>query len=148
MRLFCALLVIPVIADAGVLYDVEVRPLDQTNLALASSGAPAAAPVVTRYFSDQGEVRVGGPNAKMVYLFKDGIMYAIDNSSRAVHVLKHATLSQVSAHYTDAVKQLEAAAAGAPDDQRAEAQRKVTGLPPNVTLRIGRWARLPNLGRT
>ena len=58
LRLFCALLVIPVIADAGVLYDVEVRPLDQTNLALASSGAPAAAPVVTRYFSDQGEVRV------------------------------------------------------------------------------------------
>jgi len=52
-------------------------------MALASPGAPPAAPVVTRYFSDEGEVRVGGPNAKMVYLFKNGIMYAIDNSSRA-----------------------------------------------------------------
>jgi hypothetical protein len=128
LKLLCALLVIPVIADAGVLYDVEVRPLDQTNMALASPGAPAAVPVVTQYFSDEGKVRVGGPNAKMVYLFKDGIMYAIDNSSRAVHVLKHATLSQVSVHYTDAVKQLEAAAAGAPAEQRAEAQRKAADM--------------------
>ena len=120
---------VPVIADAGVLYDVEVRALDQTNMALASpSGASAAAPLVTRYFSDDGQVRVGGPNAKMVYLFKDGIMYAVDNSSRAVHVLKHATLSQVSAHYSDAVKQLEAAAAEAPADQRGEAQRKAADM--------------------
>ena len=130
MKLLCALLVVPGLAGAGVLYDVEVRPLDQTNMALASPGAAPAAPVVTQYFSDEGKVRVGGPNAKMVYLFKDGIMYAIDNSSRAVHVLKHATLSQVSAHYTDAVKQLEAAAAGAPADQRAEAERKAADQRP------------------
>jgi len=128
LKLLCALLAIPVIADAGVLYDVEVRPLDQTNMALASPGAPPVAPVVTRYYSDDGQVRVGGPNAKMAYLFKDGIMYAIDNPSRAVHVLKHATLTQVSAHYTDAVKQLEAAAAGAPADQRDEAQRKAADM--------------------
>ena len=128
MKLLCALLAIPVIADAGVLYDVEVRPLDQTNMALASPGAPPVAPVVTQYYSDDGQVRVGGPNAKMAYLFKDGIMYAIDNPSRAVHVLKHATLTQVSAHYTDAVKQLEAAAAGAPADQRDEAQRKAADM--------------------
>src|SRR3984957_15242906 len=91
-------------------------------------GAPTAPPAVTQYFSDEGQVRVGGPKAKMVYLFKDGIMYAIDNSSRTVHVLKHATLSQVSAHYTDAVKQLEAAAAGASADERAEAQRKADDM--------------------
>src|ERR1700722_14815333 len=90
--------------------------------------APTAAPAITQYFSNEGQVRVGGPNAKMVYLFKDGIMYAIDHPSRAVHVLKHATLSQVSAHYTDAVKQLEAAAAGAPADQRVEAQRKAADM--------------------
>jgi hypothetical protein len=128
LKLLGALLVIPVIADAGVLYDLEVRSLDQTNMALATPGTPAAAPAVTQYFSDEGKVRVGGPNAKMVYLFKDGTMYAIDNSSRAVHVLKHATLSQVSAHYTDAVKQLEAAAAGAPPEQRTEAQRKAADM--------------------
>ena len=128
MKLLSALLVIPFIADAGVLYDVEVRPLDQTNLALASPGAPTVAPVVTQYFSEDGSVRVGGRNAKMVYLFKDGVMYAIDNPSRAVHVLKHATLTQVSAHYTDAVKQLEAAAAGAPADQRADAERKAADM--------------------
>ena len=128
MKLLCALLVVPGLAGAGVVYDVEVRPLDQTNMALASPGATAAVPIVTQYFSDEGKVRVGGPNAKMVYLFKDGIMYAIDNSSRAVHLLKHATLSQVSTHYTDAVKQLEAAAAGAPADQRAEAERKAADM--------------------
>jgi hypothetical protein len=128
LKLLCVLLVFPLLADAGVLYDVQVRALDQTNMALVSPGAPALAPVVTQYFSEDGKVRVGGPNAKMAYLFKDGIMYAIDNSSRAVHVLKHATLSQVSAHYTDAVKQLETAAAAAPADQRAEAERKAADM--------------------
>ena len=128
MKLLCALLVVPGLAGGGVLYDVQVRLLDQTNMAFASPGAPTAAPAVTRYLSDEGQVRVGGPNAKMVYLFKDGIMYAIDNSSRTVHVLKHATLSQVSAHYTDAVKQLEAAAAGASADEREEAQRKAADM--------------------
>jgi hypothetical protein len=128
LKLLYVLLVFPLLADAGVHYDVEVRALDQTNMALVSPGAPALAPVVTQYFSEDGKVRVGGPNAKMVYLFKDGIMYAIDNSSRAVHVLKHATLSQVSAHYTDAVKQLETAAAAAPVEQRAEAERKAADM--------------------
>jgi len=128
LKRLCALLLIPVMADAGVLYDVEVRPLDQTNMALASPGARTVAPVVTQYFSEDGKVRVGGPNAKMVYLFKDGTMYAIDTASRAVHVLKHATLTQVSAHYTDAVKQLEGVAAGAPADQREEAQRKAADM--------------------
>jgi len=122
------MLVVPGLAGAGVLYDIEVRPLDQTNMALASPGAPRAGPVVTQYYADEGKVRVGGTNAKMVYLFKDGLMYAIDNSSRVVHVLKHATLSQVVAHYTDTVKQLEAAAAAAPADQRAEAERKVADM--------------------
>src|SRR5580765_8564775 len=122
------MLVVPGLAGAGVLYDIEVRPLDRTNMALASPGAPTAVPVVTQYFSDEGKVRVGGTNAKMVYLFKEGLMYAIDNSSRLVHVLKHATLSQVAAHYTDAVKQLQAAAAAAPADQRAEAERKAADM--------------------
>src|SRR5579859_3388758 len=128
LKLLCALFLIPVFAGAGVLYDVEVRPLDQTNMALASPGVPPAAPIVTQYFSDEGKVRVGGPNAKMVYLFKDGIMYAVDHSSRVVHVLKHATLSQVTAQYSDAVKRLEAAAAGAPPEQRAEAERKAADM--------------------
>jgi hypothetical protein len=115
------------VAQAGVLYDVEVRPLDQTNLAPSSPGAAAPA-VVTQYFAEGGKVRIGGPNAKMVYLFMDGLMLAIDHTARAVHVLKHATLTQVAQHYADAVKQLETAAATAPADQRADAQSKAESM--------------------
>jgi hypothetical protein len=120
-----ALLCIPVLANAGVLYEVAVRPLDQTNMTL---GAPTTAPVVTQYFVDDGNVRVGGPNAKMVYLFKDRTMYVIDNTSRSVHVLRHATLSLVSAHYGEAVKQLEDAAVAAPAEQRAAAEQKAADM--------------------
>jgi hypothetical protein len=120
-----ALLVIPAMGNAGVVYDVAVRPLDQTNLAL---NAPSAAPVVTQYFVDDGNVRVGGPDAKSVYLFKDQTMYVIDHTARAVHVLRHATLSQVSAHYADAVKQLEAAAAVAAPEQRGAAEQKAADM--------------------
>ena len=112
-------------ANAGVIYDVAVRPVDQTNMAL---GAPAPAPVVTQYFVEDGKVRVGGATAKSVYMFKDRTMFVIDNPSRSVHVLKHATLSQVTAHYADTVKQLEAAAASAPPDMRREAEQKAADM--------------------
>lgn len=125
MRQILALLLVPVLADAGVSYDISVRPVDQTNMSL---GAPSAAPVVTRYFVEEGKVRVGGANAKVVYLFKDRTMYVIDQASRSVHVLRHATLNQVAAHYADAVKQLEDAAANAPPDKRAEAEQKAADM--------------------
>lgn len=125
MRQVVALLLIPLLANAGVTYDVSVRPVDQTNMAL---GAPSVAPVVTRYFVEEGKVRVGGANAKVVYLFKDRTMYVIDHASRTVHVLRHATLSQVAAHYADAVKQLEDAAANASPDKRAEAEQKAADM--------------------
>jgi hypothetical protein len=112
-------------ANAGVLYEVAVRPLDQSNLSL---GAATVAAVVTQYFVDAGQVRVGGPTAKSVYLFKDQTMYVIDNTARAVHVLRHATLSQVAAHYADAVKQLEDAAATASADRRAAAEQKAADM--------------------
>jgi len=163
LKLLCALLVIPVIADAGVLYEVEVRPLDQTNMALASPGAPPAAPVVTRYFSDEGEVRVGGPNAKMVYCSRTASCYAIDNSSRAVHRAE-------ARHIEPGLRPLHlcgqtaggggCGCAGRPTRRsRAQGSRYEGGerslLQPvprdyrlNHTLRVGRWACLPNLGRT
>lgn len=125
MRQILALLLFPVLADAGVSYDISVRPVDQTNMTL---GAPSAAPVVTRYFVEEGKVRVGGANAKVVYLFKDRTMYVIDQASRSVHVLRHATLNQVAAHYADAVKQLEDAAANAPPDKHAEAEQKAADM--------------------
>jgi hypothetical protein len=121
-----ALLLMPVFADAGVLYDIAVRPVDDSNINLA--GGSAGNPVVTQYFSEGGKVRVGGPNAKVVYVFKDKIMYVIDNPARMVHVLKHATLSEVSAHYADAVKQLENAAASAPPEQREAAEQKAADM--------------------
>ncbi len=114
--------------NAGVVYDVAVQPVDQSNMALVSTSAPTPAAVVSQYFVEHGKVRVGGANAKTVYLFKDRTMYVIDNVSRSVHVLKHATLSQVAAQYADTVKRLEEAAANAPPDDRAEAERKAADM--------------------
>ncbi len=125
LRRVAALLLTPVLANAGVVYQVAIRPVDDNNMALA---APAAAPVVTEYFVEDGKVRVGGKNAKMAYLFKDRTMYVIDNPSRTVHVLKHATLNQVIAHYAEAVQQLEAAAANASPDERAGAEQKAADM--------------------
>jgi hypothetical protein len=105
---------------------MAVRPVDENIMALQAP--PSAAPVVTQYLVEDGKVRVGDKNAKMAYLFKDRTMYVIDNSSRTVHVLKHATLSQVTAHYADAVKQLEDAAANAPPDERAAAEQKAADM--------------------
>ena len=115
-------------ANAGVVYEMAIRPVDQSDIALVAPGAPSSAPVVTQFFVEDGRVRIGGPKAKTVYLFKDRTMYVIDNQARAVHVLKHATLGQLAAHYADAVKQLESAAAAAPPDDRAEAQRKAADM--------------------
>jgi hypothetical protein len=119
------LLLIPIVARAGVLYEVAVRPVDENNLSLA---ATAPTPKVTQYFAADGKVRIGGANAKLAYVFKDRTLYVIDNSARTVHVLKHATLAQVAAHYADAVKQLEDAAAVAPPDERAAAEQKAADM--------------------
>ena len=128
LRHACALLLIPVLANAGVVYDVAVRSIDQSNMALVSPSAPMPTAAVSQYFVEDGHVRVGGANAKTVYVFKDRTITVIDNTSRSAHVLKHATLSLVAAHYADAVKQLEDAAANAPPDDRAEAQRKAADM--------------------
>jgi len=114
------------LAHAGVAYEVAVRPVDENNLTAVAAPAPAA--VVTQYFVEGGKVRIGGASAKTSYLFKDGVMYVIDNPSRVVHVLKHATSAQVVAHYLDTVKQLEEAAAAAPPEERAAAQQKAEDM--------------------
>jgi hypothetical protein len=114
----------PVLANAGVLYELTVRPVDQSNLAHVSPSVPTPTPAVTEYFVADGKVRVGGASAKRVFIFKDRTIYLIDNTSRTVRVLRRAALSDVAAHYADVVKQLEEAAASAPADERAEAQRK------------------------
>ncbi len=128
MRYAFALLFCPVVVGAGVVYDLSVEPVDQSNMAPVSAAAPDSAPVVTRYFVENGKVRVGGAGAKTVYLFEDRTEYAIDNVSRSVHVLKHATLGQITSHYADAVKRLQEAAASALPDDRAEAERKAADL--------------------
>ena len=122
-----ALLVSPLLANAGVLYDLTVSPVDQ-NYAPASPTLPASAPAVSRYVVEDGKVRVGGTETKSAYLFKDRTVYVIDNHSRSVRVFKHATLSDVAAHYADAIKQLEDAAANAPPEERAEAQRRAADM--------------------
>jgi hypothetical protein len=118
----------PVLVHAGVLYDVSIRPVDQSNLAMGSSGGLPTPPVVTEYFVENGKVRVGGSKAKTVYLFEDRTMYVIDGAARSVHVLKHATLTALDAHYAAAIKQLEDAAAVAAPDDRVEALRKAADM--------------------
>jgi hypothetical protein len=128
LRYAFALIFCPVAAIAGVAYDFSVQAVDQSAMAAVSPGAPAPAPIVTRYFVESGKVRIGAAGAKTVYLLEDRTVYAIDNTSRSVRVLKNATLSQVTAHYADAVRQLQEAAANAPPEERAEAERKAADL--------------------
>jgi hypothetical protein len=125
VKLVCALVLAPLWCRAGVMYDVAIRPVDESNISLAGK---APVPVVTQYFVEGGKVRVGGSNAKQVYLFKDRTMYVVDPTARVVHVLKHATLSDVTAHYSDTVKQLEKAAAAAAPDERAAAEQKAADM--------------------
>ena len=118
----------PVWANAGTAYNLTVQSVDQSNLAHVSPSAPTPAAAVTEYFMEDGKVRVGRADAKTVFVFRDRTIYVIDMTSRTVHVLKHATLSDVAAHYADAVKQLEEAAASAPAEDRAEAQRRAAAM--------------------
>jgi hypothetical protein len=113
---------------AGVVYDVAVRPVDESNLLRAAADSSVAGAIVTRYFVRDGVVRVGGPNAKTVFVFNDRTMWVIDNPTRTAHNLAHATLDQVAAHYADAVKQLEDSAAAAAPDARAAAQQKALDM--------------------
>ncbi len=122
------MLLSPVLANAGVIYDVTTRAVDQTNMAPVSPTAPAPIPVVREYFVEDGKVRVGGAHDKTIFVFKDQTIYVIDNPARTVRVLKRVTLRQVAAHYADVVKQLEEAAANAPPEERAEAQRKAADM--------------------
>jgi len=128
LRGVIALLLSPVLANAAVVYDVAIQSVDQSNVALVSPTSPAPRPVVSHYFVEDGKVRIGEPDAKLVYVFKNQTMYVIDNASRTVHVLKHATLDQVAAHYADAVKQLQEAAANAAPDDRAQAERRAAEM--------------------
>jgi hypothetical protein len=128
LRPLLLLLLIPALTRAGVVYDVSVRSVDQSNLAPLSSSSDPSTPVVRRYFVEDGKVRIGDAAAKTVYLFKERLMYVVDNTSRVIHVLKHATLSEVAAHYADAVTQLQNAAAVAVPQDREEAQRKANDM--------------------
>lgn len=128
MRYFLALCLIPVVANAGVVYDVSIRAVDQSNLQPVSPNDSPTPAVVTRYVVEDGKIRIGNSNAKRVYLFNDHTMYVIDNPAKVVHVLKHATLKDFLAHYAEAVKQLQDAAAAASPDTREEAQRKAADM--------------------
>jgi hypothetical protein len=118
----------PAAAEAGVQYDLAFRSLNQSTLEMSSSLASSSPATVTHYSVEDGKVRVGGANAKTVYVFKDKTMLVIDTTARLAHVLEHATLSQVLAHYADSVKLLQDAAAGAPPEDREAAERKASDM--------------------
>ena len=128
MRYGWGWLLLPMAAQSGVVYDLSVRPVDQREITSAAPETTGTPTIVTEYFVDAGKLRIGGANAKSIYIFDDRTMYVIDNPSRTVHVLHHATLSQAVAHYADTVKRLEEAAASAPPEERAEAQRKAADM--------------------
>lgn len=121
--LIAALCLIPLGAAAGVQYDINVRPVDQSNLSMAARD-PLATVIKTPVFVQDGKVRIGGPAAKRIYLFKDKTMTVIDVAAATAHVLEHATSSQVSAHYVDELRHLDEAAANAAPQDRAEAEQK------------------------
>ena len=118
----------PALASAGVAYDLAVTPIDPSFAAPVSSGAPPLPARVMHYLVQDGKVRIGGTEAKTVYLFMDLTLYVIDNPARVVHVLQHATVNGVLAHYADTVKALNAAAATAPVEEREAALRKAADM--------------------
>jgi hypothetical protein len=128
LKLLIVLLLSPLVAHAGVVYDVAFRHVDQSNLGGPSAGSPPDGAVVTRYFVNDGQVRAGGPSAKTVYVFNGTTLTVIDSPARTAHVLEHSTLSQIAAHYADAVKMLENAAAAAAPESRAQAEQKATDM--------------------
>jgi hypothetical protein len=128
VRYAFALLFCPVIVQGGVAYDFTVQQIDRSSLASQSSADPQSAPIVTRYFVDDGRVRLGASGAGRAYLLEAGTVYAIDDTAHSIRVMKHATSSQVAAHYVEAVRQLEEAAATAPPEERAEAERKASDM--------------------
>lgn len=46
------------LADAGVVYDVAIRPVDPSNLAVSAPESSSVGAVVTHYFVQDGRVRV------------------------------------------------------------------------------------------
>jgi len=128
VRYAFAMLFCPVVAQAGVAYDLAVQRIDRSSLASPSAAAPESAPILTRYFVDDGKVRVGASGARTAYLLEAGTVYAIDEASHSIRVMKHATSSQVAAHYVETVRQLQEAAAAAPPEERAEAERKASDM--------------------
>lgn len=116
---------IPLVANAGVTYDLAVRVVDPSTLTL--TGQPPTV-TVSHYVGEGGKVRIEDASGMHAYVFKDHTMYAIDTAAHTVHVLRHATLAQVIAHYEDAVQQLDKAALHAPPEERAAAEQKAADM--------------------
>ena len=114
----CGSFVCADLSRAGVAYDMTVRQLDQ----------PGVVPVVTPYFVHEGKIHIGSAAAKKNYLFRDGTIFIIDNPSRTVTALRHATLAQAVAHYADILQQFQQAAAAAPPEERAAAEKKAADM--------------------
>jgi hypothetical protein len=118
----------PGVACAGVVYQLSFQPVDQ-SLAAPTSGIDATpAPVLTEYFVDHANVRIGGQSAKTVFLFKAETMTVVDTTQRTCHVLQRATTAAFLTHYADEVRLLEEAAARAPADAREEAEQKAADM--------------------
>jgi hypothetical protein len=117
----------PVLARAGVSYELRIEAVDAGNVGPVSA-VPPPPPVTRNYFVDHGQLRAEAPSGSLGYQFKDRTMFVIDARQRIVHVLKSATTADFLARYATAVKQLDAAAAAASPEDRADAQRRADGM--------------------
>jgi len=117
MRYALALLLFPVLAEAGTSYVVTNRSLEphDTSRSLA------------QFLADGGRVRAGGLDASTVYLFEDAKVYVVDNSSRSVRVVTSALVGQ-SNETEERIKIVEAAAAQLPPEKRTVMEKMAADM--------------------
>jgi len=118
----------PGVARAGVVYELSVQPVQQSLTTPASPSDSAPAPVVTEYFVDHAAVRIGGPAAKTVFLFKGKTMTVLDTTEHIGHLLQRATTAEFLKHYAEEVSLLKEAATRAPSDEREAAEQKAASM--------------------
>ncbi len=105
--LLCALCLVAGIAQAG----VYIETVDRDSKTGKSEPAE-------RWYVQDGKARIEGPDG--VSIFKDGIVYGVDTSSKSYHVMDQATLEQLSARLKQVREQrTQAELAKLPPDQRA-----------------------------
>jgi hypothetical protein len=81
-----------------------------------------------QYFVQDQQVRAGGPDTPMFYVFKDAKVYVVDQSSKTMQVVTSALVAQAADKMDERVTSLEASAASLPPDRRAILEKMAADL--------------------